>query len=275
MLIKVAVKRENNGTITWKDPYAASIRNRLQIDKNLSDVENKTEARNNLGIPGLLEKLESDLKSYIDSKYSSLRSYVDSADSELDARIKSLSDALTQTTVNLNNAIGDMKNYVDQSKQSTTDTIGNIVDGLERLPVGSILPFVGNTGSIPAGWAVCDGNNGTIDLRDWFLIGTSDSNRIGATGGEKEVTLNEGQMPRHHHLDPYCDNLEDGNMEAQIRDWRNQGFDVAVDQGTNNAGSDGTDYNAPRVYTGWAGGNQPHNNMPPYKYVMFIQKVSG
>lgn len=283
MLIKVAVKRENNGTIVWKDPYAASIRNRLRIDQNLADLSDKAAARANLGISALLDSLRSEITGAMDAKFEALKSEINSKNAEQDNKIQELFDALSGIRSDINAAINDIKGYVDQQIQNLRGSVSDTTSGLasdilsrmEKLPVGSIVPFVGNMGSIPAGWAVCDGNNGTIDLRDWFLIGTSDSGRIGATGGEREVTLNEGQMPQHRHLDPYCDNLDDGNMEVQIRNWRNQGFDVAVDQGQSNAGSGRTDYNSPRVYTGWAGGNQPHNNMPPYKYVMFIQKVSG
>ena len=34
----------------WKPLYVAYLRNRLRKDKNLSDVENKEEARGNLGL---------------------------------------------------------------------------------------------------------------------------------------------------------------------------------------------------------------------------------
>ena len=36
---------------------------------------------------------------------------------------------------------------------------------------------------IPAGWAICDGTNGTPDLRNQFIIGAGDTYAPGATGG--------------------------------------------------------------------------------------------
>jgi len=36
---------------------------------------------------------------------------------------------------------------------------------------GFIMLWHGAVVNIPAGWALCDGNNGTPDLRDRFVIG--------------------------------------------------------------------------------------------------------
>ena len=41
------------------------------------------------------------------------------------------------------------------------------------MPVGTILPYVGDLSKIPYGWFLCDGSNGTPDLRDRFLEGSS------------------------------------------------------------------------------------------------------
>lgn len=39
------------------------------------------------------------------------------------------------------------------------------------MPIGTILPYVGSLSKIPAGWHLCDGTNGTPDMRDRFLMG--------------------------------------------------------------------------------------------------------
>ena len=41
----------------------------------------------------------------------------------------------------------------------------------------------GSTNAIPQGWALCDGQNGTPDLRDRFVIGASTNRIVGAVGG--------------------------------------------------------------------------------------------
>ena len=41
------------------------------------------------------------------------------------------------------------------------------------MPIGTILPYVGDLADIPRGWYLCDGSNGTPDLRNRFLEGTT------------------------------------------------------------------------------------------------------
>jgi microcystin-dependent protein len=109
--------------------------------------------------------------------------------------------------------------------------IGDI-DGLDAaldaasaaLPQGCIVLWSGILGDIPGGWALCDGQNGTPDLRDRFVMGAGGStgNAL-ATGGSKNrnvstaaggaytptgtasaVALTVAQLPAHDHdlLDP-------------------------------------------------------------------------
>jgi len=48
---------------------------------------------------------------------------------------------------------------------------------------GFIGMFSGSIGSIPSDWALCDGTNGTPDLRDRFVVGAGSTYSVGATGG--------------------------------------------------------------------------------------------
>lgn len=50
-------------------------------------------------------------------------------------------------------------------------------------PVGTIMPWSGAIVDIPSGWFLCDGNNGTPDLRNRFLVGAGGTYAPGATGG--------------------------------------------------------------------------------------------
>ncbi len=51
------------------------------------------------------------------------------------------------------------------------------------LPSGVIVMWSGSIAGIPTGWALCDGNNGTPDLRDRFIVGAGNSYTIGEQGG--------------------------------------------------------------------------------------------
>lgn len=67
------------------------------------------------------------------------------------------------------------------------------------LVAGIICMWSGSTASVPSGWALCDGTNGTPDLRDRFIVGAGNSYAPGAVGGANSVTLTQAQMPVHQH----------------------------------------------------------------------------
>jgi hypothetical protein len=76
--------------------------------------------------------------------------------------------------------------------------------GYGTIPVGGIIMWSGSIVSIPSGWSLCDGTNGTPDLRNRFIAGAGDSYSPGNTGGVEENTLNSSHIPRHTHdvIDP-------------------------------------------------------------------------
>ncbi len=79
------------------------------------------------------------------------------------------------------------------------------------VPIGGIIMWSGSIANIPEGWALCDGSNGTPDLRDRFIVGAGNSYIIGATGGSishthgvgtyavGDHTLTIAEMPAHTH----------------------------------------------------------------------------
>ena len=76
---------------------------------------------------------------------------------------------------------------------------GANLTGIEAFVTGMILLWYGNTGNIPSGFVLCDGNNSTPDLRDRFVIGAGSAYSPGNTGGSSSVTLSTSQLPSHTH----------------------------------------------------------------------------
>lgn len=72
------------------------------------------------------------------------------------------------------------------------------VDG-RLIPSGIITLWSGSVGTVPAGWVLCDGTNGTPDLRNRFVVGAGSTYAVGATGGADSVVLTEAQLPSHNH----------------------------------------------------------------------------
>ena len=64
---------------------------------------------------------------------------------------------------------------------------------------GMIILWSGNTGNIPTGFVLCNGSNGTPDLRNRFVVGAGDVYNPGNTGGNDSQTLSTNQIPSHNH----------------------------------------------------------------------------
>ena len=62
------------------------------------------------------------------------------------------------------------------------------------LPKGIIVSWYGSIEEIPKGWALCDGNNTTPDLRNRFIIGGGDKYDIGQKGGSSFIGLNKRNL---------------------------------------------------------------------------------
>ena len=74
------------------------------------------------------------------------------------------------------------------------------------VPVGGIIMWNGSIAEAEAlsNWAICDGANGTPDLRDKFVMGVGSSVNTstaakGEHAGNNTIQLTEAQMPSHNH----------------------------------------------------------------------------
>jgi hypothetical protein len=59
----------------------------------------------------------------------------------------------------------------------------------QLIPSGIITMWSGSIASIPGGWYLCNGSNGTPDLRDRFVVGAGSTYAVNATGGSANATL--------------------------------------------------------------------------------------
>jgi hypothetical protein len=57
------------------------------------------------------------------------------------------------------------------------------------MPIGTIAIWSGATSTIPDGWQLADGTNGTLDLRDKFVLGAGTVFAQGATGGTANAVV--------------------------------------------------------------------------------------
>ena len=102
---------------------------------------------------------------------------------------------------------GNQPNRVDSdftyNPSTNTLKVGNIVDSsgnASAFVTGMIILWYGDTGNIPGGWVLCNGQNSTPDLRDRFVIGAGNNFTAGNTGGNNSLTLTEANLPSHRHF---------------------------------------------------------------------------
>ena len=60
---------------------------------------------------------------------------------------------------------------------------------------GMIIAWYGDIDKIPDNFAICDGSNGTPDLRNKFIIGVCDDKKCGDIGGNSSITLRKSNLP--------------------------------------------------------------------------------
>ncbi len=79
------------------------------------------------------------------------------------------------------------------------------------MPAGVIAAWSGAANAIPEGWALCNGSNGTPDLRSRFLVGAGSDYAVGDTGGAASEALEYHYFSSGStmgHLRAYNQNLE-------------------------------------------------------------------
>ena len=94
-------------------------------------------------------------------------------------------------------------------------------------------------------------------IKDKFLLASGDTYANGSTGGEASHTLTVNEMPSHNH-------------GSDIRIHQNNGGNKNMNRTTwSSSGDSGGQFSTHNT-----GGNQAHNNLPPYLSVYMWQRIS-
>jgi len=176
--------------------------------------------------------------------------------------------------VNYKFVLADSTNAVIQTYDNLYGIIGTASSAGTTIPTGLISMWSGSIGSIPSGWYLCDGSNGTPNLTDRFIIGAGSSYSVNATGGATSVTLTTNNLPAHTHTATVTD---PGHFHAV-------GIDAGAAQsgsGRNGANSSptGTNVNTTTVTTGITVANSSTGSgtsfsiLNPYYALAYIMKL--
>ena len=174
--------------------------------------------------------------------------------------------------------IGSTSNAYGRKYVQTVEPTTDVCDGDVWYDLSTSSPFISGMimmfsgTAAPAGWAFCDGTNGTPDLRGRFVVASQDMSKTGTTsqagpiinpsngnfflgntyqpgdiGGENAHQLTINELAAHTH--PSVLTSGGSHQSAQVA----------------TGGATGS--------TGSTGGNQFHENRPPYYALAFIMKI--
>lgn len=204
---------------------------------------------------------------------------------------------LTASSVSLSSATA-----TTQAVTTNNTTLATTAFVHSVLPARAIVMWGGIVADIPTNWQLCNGQNGTPDLRDRFVVGAGNQYTPRQIGGNASITLTETQIPAHVHTFTIAGNTagagthnhilhDPGHVHTtgQIIDTSIAGIYTQQTGGTT-----GVSYRTGNVIAGvtmdsvsnhihsvtlndvsnTTGGDQPHENRPPYYALCYIQKMT-
>lgn len=180
----------------------------------------------------------------------------------LDRRVKSLNELYDEVTL----AAGENITVIPSDNTLT-------IAATTQLPSGGIIMWSGT--NIPDGWALCDGTQGTPDLRDRFIVGAGGVYARGNTGGSTTHTHDAGSYAASSHTHGFTtgnesdgryltaessgtpDRICGGDGSCPVKRWPH------THSGTTNSGGGGA----------IAGTSGQASSLPPYYALAFIMKL--
>lgn len=85
--------------------------------------------------------------------------------------------------------VEDVNNVLINTYDNIAGILTQIPTSAPALPSGVIVIWSGSVGSVPVGYVLCDGTNGTPDLRNSFILGAGNAYAVGQTGGSTDAIV--------------------------------------------------------------------------------------
>lgn len=169
--------------------------------------------------------------------------------------------------------VSDPEEYNDAANKRYADAVG--------VPIGGIIIWSGASNAIPAGWALCNGENGTPDLTDRFVIGAGGTYHVGFTGGSPTHTLTVEEMPKHSHGVGTL-STESAGAHTHTYEWPTEFANIynktlgsgGVDDTTKDTSEAGEHTHTITGSTASVGSGKYFDIMPPYYALCYIMRIS-
>jgi hypothetical protein len=157
---------------------------------------------------------------------------------------------------------------------------------IAAFPSGGIIMWSGSIASIPSGWFLCDGANGTPNLRDRFVVGAGSTYAVNATGGSADAivvshthTASTSTAGNHQHYTFNGSFYTGGDISSSTypawaagagdQQYNIKGTSTVADRGlTNTAGN-----HTHAVTVNSTGSSGTNANLPPYYALAYIMKA--
>jgi len=163
-------------------------------------------------------------------------------------------------------ALGASATATTQSANDNSTKVATTAYVAAVIPSGVIVIWSGSAGAIPSGWNLCNGSNGTPDLRDRFVVGAGSTYAVGNTGGTKDaivVSHSHSISDSGHSHDVRIPSRTVGNNATALYSTSDGSTKSTV---TSESANTGISINS----TGDSGTNA---NLPPYYALCYIQKA--
>lgn len=160
---------------------------------------------------------------------------------------------------------------------AATLSISNILTLLAEFG-GTVSLWSGTEESIPDGWFLCNGSNGTPDLRSRFVVGagTGGGYVAGNTGGAATVALTSAQNGPHTHQ--VVGNTASDGVHSHGGNIFRSGIGFIVDtlagaiHSTGDTDSAGAHTHSINITSQSSGSGSAHENRPPYYALCYIMR---
>lgn len=186
------------------------------------------------------------------------------------------------------------------SKVLDADFSDIVCDGVDcagnfgSLPSGSVMIWSGSAATIPVGWLLCNGTNGTPNLLDRFVTGAGSTYAVGGTGGVTTVTLTQAQTPAHVHSFSGVTSTNGVHNHTVSDPTHTHTYNAPTGAGAAPFGSifrgivataseavftgvtlasDGAHTHTFTTTSTSIGGDGSHTNMPPYYALCYVMKI--
>jgi hypothetical protein len=150
---------------------------------------------------------------------------------------------------------------------ATTAFVQAAIAAANLVPSGTIVLWSGSVAAIPSGWYLCNGANGTPDLRDRFVVGAGSTYAVGGTGGSKDAIV-----VSHTHTATVTDPGHSHTASNIVATGVN-----AITGGANNFGPQTITTNTATtgisVGISTTGSSGTNANLPPYYALCYIMKT--